>query len=312
MNGNNEKQDNQKSRKTYLMVIIFILLAFNIFLLVKFFHDKKVISVTKEELVSTTDLKSELQKQVKDYELKVKEYKGKINEKDSTLVAFRTEIENQKNKILELIQNDKITLAKYKKAIEEIEKLKYYNEKYLGQINELMEENKELSNENIHLKKTVKQNKKTMDSLEDKTTHQANKLSLGAKLSAENIDITGLMTKDGGKQKETMRGSKMDGLKISYSIKDNILADKTIYEVFVKIINPKGETLFLEGYGSGKFTFQGEQSLYTMKTNMDFKNENDKVFSVVWLKGSNFEKGDYKIELYTEGQLIGQKKFTIK
>lgn len=312
MNGNEENQNNKKSRRTFLLVVIFLLLGFNIILLVKFFQDKKVITVTKEELVSTTDLKTELQKQVKEYESKLTEYKGKINEKDSTLVAFRTEIENQKSKISELIRNDKISVAKYNKASEEIEKLKYYTEKYQKQLNELMEENKELSNENIHLKKTVRQNKKVMDSLEDKTTHQANKLNIGAKLSVDKMTITGLMTKDGGRQKETMKGSKMDGLKISFSIKDNILADKTVYEVYVKIINPKGETLYLEGYGSGKFNFQGEQSLFTVKTNIDFKNENGKVYPLVWLKGSNFEKGDYKAELYTSGQLIGQQKFTIK
>ena len=312
MGDNSEITNNKKSRRTFLLVIVFILLACNLFLLYKFFEDKKQITVTKEELFSTTELKNQLERQVKDYEIKTIEFIGKINEKDATLVAYRIEIEYQKAKILELIKSDKISRSKYEKAIEEIEKLKYYSTKYQDQIEELLLKNKELSTENVTLKKTIKKKNKNIDSLEDKTTHLTNKVSLGAKFSVGSLEVMGLMVKDGGRKKETMKGSKIEGLRITFTINDNVIADKGIYDVFIKIVNPKGETLYLEGYGSGKFDFQGEQSLYTVKSTIEFRNETGKIYSIYWSKGSNFEKGDYKAEIYTKGQLIGEQKFVIK
>ncbi len=132
-------------------------------------------------------------------------------------------------------------------------------------------------------------------------------------LRTNTISVTGLKEKWlNDKLTETMKGKKMIALKMVFSFKDNILAKKGDRECYIKIINPKGETLYLEERGSGQFPYQGEQSLYTLKSIINFSNESDTSYTVVWDRGSEFEQGNYQCQIFNNGTKIGTKKFEIK
>ncbi|MEA3495442.1 MAG: hypothetical protein U9R42_05335 [Bacteroidota bacterium] len=308
-----EKQANPSKKKdrtkTLLFIFIILLLGSNAFLLVKLNQKKNV----EEDLLETTELKEQLAQEVADYKDKVEEYQGTVYEKDSLLQEYDKQMKEKVAEIEKLIQQKRITRYRYNKALEEIKKLEYYTKKYQKQIDELKKKNKKLTEENVNLKTGIKEYKKEVDNLTDENVELSNKVNLGSMLRTNTISIIGLKEKWlNDKLTETMKGKKMIAIKMVFSFKDNILAKKGDRECYIKIINPKGETLYLEERGSGQFPYQGEQSLYTLKSTINFSNESDSSYTVVWDRGSEFEQGNYQCQVFNNGVKIGAKKFEIK
>jgi len=305
-----ETDNNQKKKfsRTLLIIFVALLVVFNAFLIFQLVKKNKD---TSEQLVSTITLKEELQKELKNYEKQLAEYQKLVGDKDTALQAKIKEVEELKEKIEAIIQTGKVTQAKYDDAKEEIARLKYYTQKYQKDIEDLKQKNEILTTENEGLKEEVKEVKREVDKLTDENVNLTNKVSLGAILKAGNIDILGIQVK-GGKQKETNKGDKMDGLKISFNILENTIAKTGERVFYFKILNPKGETLYMEERGSGQFQYLGEQSLYTLKESFDFQNSVGDLYKVYWAKGSPFEKGNYKIQIFTDGSKIGEKSFIIQ
>lgn len=306
---NQEVVEKKRSRKTFLIILVALLILFNAFLIFKLVKKNQE---TTDKLVSTEQLKEELEKEVTDYKEQVALFEEDLELKDSAIIRQKREIEEKVREIEEMIKAGQITQANYRRAKEEIEQLKYYVSKYQAEIKELKKKNKELEQEVTGLKTEITQHKRDKDSLIDQTTSLGNKLSLGEMLRAENFYITGIQLRKGGeKEKETMKGKRMDGIRIDFRIKDNILAKKENKVFFAKIIDPKGVTLFIEERGSGSFEYQGEETLYTIRETMEFDNS-DKTYSIYWHKGTPFEVGAYKVEVYAEGVKIGKSTFEIK
>jgi len=304
----NENDNKKKFSKKLLIIFVALLLIFNAFLI---FQLVRKNNKTTEELVSTISLKEELQKELKNYEKQLTEYQRLVGEKDTSLAQKIKEVEELKEKIEAIIQAGKVTQAKYDAAKEEIAQLKYYTQKYQKDIDELKRKNEKLTIENETLTEEVKEVKRTVDKLTDENVNLSNKVSLGAMLKAGNIEVAGIQVK-GGKQKTTDKGDKMDGLKINFNILDNTMAKTGERVFYFKVLNPKGETLYMEERGSGQFEYLGEQSLFTLKEKFDFQNSTEDLYKVYWAKGSPFEKGSYKLQIFTDGVKIGEKSFIIQ
>lgn len=307
-----ENENNKDKGKKLLIFLVIFFLITNCITLYLYFTKKSQEVKIEQQLVSTTGLKIELEQKVKEYTAKIQDYTGQINEKDSTLLAYRAELESKVLEIQNMIKDVKISKEKYEDAKEQIEGLKYYIEKYQKQIDELKKQNVVLTKENTNLKQDISKNRQVMDNLQDENVKLSNKVSLGSKLISGTITVMGIQIKESGKQKETSKGSRMDGMKIGFNVQNNIMADIGFYDFYVRILNPKGETLYIEGTGSGRFQFQGSDALYTVKERLEFTNDDTKIYNIYWSKGSPFEKGTYKIEIFTQGLLFGQNTFEVK
>ncbi len=298
----------RNTNKIILIILLILLLLFNGFLLLRLVQKADV----EEDLLATIELKEQLEKEVSDFKLEVAEYQGEIYEKDSTLNAYKSAMETKVAQIEDLIKKEQITRYQYNKALQEIKKLEYYTQKYQTQIKELQKENKILTKENTTLKEDVKVYKKEVDNLTDKNVSLNNKVDLAAILKTDNITVTGLQKKGGGKVKETDRGKRMEAMQISFTVRENVLAKTGVKEFIVRIINPRGETLSMEERGGGKFNFMGDETLYTVKSEFEFKNDPDYLYTLVWDRGSPFEKGTYEIQVFNESIIIGKTNFEVK
>ena len=100
-------------------------------------------------------------------------------------------------------------------------------------------------------------------------------------------------------------------LKITFIIKENYVADIGKKEIYIKIYGADGTTIYNEASGSGVFKFEGTESLYSTKKEIDYAQEQQTV-TVYWDKGSEFAKGKYKVDLFCEGLRIGTTDFELK
>jgi hypothetical protein len=142
--------------------------------------------------------------------------------------------------------------------------------------------------------------------------HQlAQKVALASVLRAENINTMAISNKGKEKIGGEYRAKNLEKLRISLVLGDNKVATRESKDVFIRVIEPDGSALFDLATGGGSFMYNGKEIFYTMKQNVLYNGNNTKM-GFEYLKGSPFKLGINKIEVYCEGQLIGEAQFTVR
>ncbi len=78
-------------------------------------------------------------------------------------------------------------------------------------------------------------------------------------------------------------------------------------KLYVVITNPDGSPVAVEALGSGTFvTRDGETKPFTKKINVDYVQSQKKTVSFDWKQNSNFQTGNYKIEVFNNGFKVGE------
>lgn len=305
------EEQRKSSGKIYYIIVIVILMALNGLFVYNYFNTDKKLVQTEETLFATDSAKAELEKILGETQNSLNLYKGKNSELDAFLKEKNDSLQEYADRIESLLRQGRLSKAQLEKAMEEIDQLRYYKRKYLNQIDSLSTQITMLSRENSNLKDNVDKEKRRNENLTMENVKLSNKVAIGAKLNAKQIFVTGVKTRSNGKERETNRSSQLEKLKISFTLDENYVNDPGQKTVFLKVIGPDGATLYNEAAGSGTFNFQGQQSLYSVKQDVAFDQKAQEVV-LYWTRGSAFGKGEYKLELYTDGFMIGSSSFELK
>jgi len=306
-----DSQKNNDKNKKYLLAIIAFLLLLNGIFIFRFLSTDKKLNNTTDELVETKSAKQDLELLVAEVSSQLDEYKGKNAQLDAEIAGRNQEIQEKAKQIEAMLKSDRVTKRELAKAMEELDVLRYYKKKYLGQIDSLFKVNDKLIKENSQISENLNKEKNKVDDLTMKNIGLENKVSLGKKLSFANLEITGVNKRGSGRESETTRISRMDLLKVSFKLDLNYVTDLGRKDIYMKVIAPNGSTLSSEAMGGGMFRFQGSDNLYTMIHSFDFDNTQQQV-TFYYDKGSDWEKGDYVIELYEDGLQIAKERIKLR
>lgn len=305
------EEQRKSSGKVYYIIIIVILLALNGLFIYNYFNTDKKLVQTEEKLFATDSAKAELEKLLGETQDQLDMYKGKNSELDAFLKEKNDSLQEYADRIDNLLRQGRLNKRQLEKAMEEIDQLRYYKRKYLNQIDSLSTQITLLKGENSTLRDNVDKEKRKNENLTMENVKLNNKVAIGSKLNAEQIFVTGVKTRSNGKERETNRASQLEKLKISFVIDENYVNDPGQKQIYLKVIGPDGATLYNESAGSGKFTFQGQESLYSTKQDLEFDQKSASM-TLYWTKGSAFGKGEYKVELFADGFQIGSSSFELK
>ena len=78
-------------------------------------------------------------------------------------------------------------------------------------------------------------------------------------------------------------------------------------EIFISITAPDGTPVAVEALGSGTFsTRDGQQKFYTQKLDVDYTQNKKQTVSFDWKQNTNFNTGNYKIEVFNNGFKVGE------
>lgn len=323
--------DNSKQRLIAIAaVVIVLLLGVNAFLLVnKAKQDSKNQELTSQ-LDEAGQLKAELEKQYYDALEELESMKGNNEDLNSLIDEQKAELEQQRNRIASLI-NSKADLDK---ARAEIKKLSTQVEQYVIEINQLKSENEQLtaqtqylSSENDTLRTTLRTRQIENEELstakaalmsenETLSTERevlAKKVNIASVIKVNNIGVTGYKIKGSGKESKKKYAKNVDNLEICFNTTANQVAEPGDEQFFIRIINPVGETMAVEGLGSGVITSSasGEQIRYTKSVDMDF-NQKESNLCLSWTPNTAFQPGLYEVEIYNKGYLAGTGTFELK
>ncbi|WMJ72608.1 hypothetical protein RCC89_05450 [Cytophagaceae bacterium ABcell3] len=210
------------------------------------------------------------------------------------------------NNTITTLRRSSALTSKSKKEVDQlISKLRKEIAEKDKEIAKLHQENDSLSTNISHLNEEKLQ---LGDSLS--TTMKA--LKDASILKAENLEILGVKSNGKEMDKPTLRGRRVEQLRINFNLADNKAAKKEKKKFYVALVLPSGETFSDIANGGGTTTLaDGTDIFYTLSQNIDFDNTGQQL-TFDMLKGFNYTEGNYYVNIYSEGHLIGEGGFSIK
>ncbi|MDO9376719.1 MAG: hypothetical protein Q7T76_19995, partial [Ferruginibacter sp.] len=132
------------------------------------------------------------------------------------------------------------------------------------------------------------------------------KVDVASTLNASNIQITPINVKNNGKEKVSTVAKRVDKLVVSFDV-DNRIAQPGTTDVYVLVIGPDGKPISAESLGSGTFSTreEGDKS-FTAKLPVELETAKRKNVEFAFKPGTNFQQGNYTIQIYQNGFKIGE------
>lgn len=202
------------------------------------------------------------------------------------------------NEMMEQLKRERRwNYAKIKEYEKEVGTLRSVMRNYLKQIDSLNNLNKKLVAENVTYRKEISTARLRADVAEEKASELENRVRQGAVLRARDITMVALNARDN----VVSRIKNAVTLRVDFAISSNELAAPGNRKVYMCIKSPDGYLLTSESMPT--FEFQGMNVGYSAVREVDYQNEDVDVS--IYYRGSGFTEGQYTIEIYTDGNLIG-------
>jgi len=273
---------------------------------------EQVQTQQQAQISKVTDEKGQLQKNFDDALVRLDSLTGTNNKLQGQLAEGNGQIAKLKSNIRGLLNKQHLTEAEKKKAEELIKDLNDKVSSMEQQIAQLTQDNQQLTADKTAL--TADKEKLTTDLQTTATAKQdlEKKVDVASTLNASNISVTPMHERKDGKDKETTTARKVNKLVIGFDVANRI-AQTGQTDVYVCITGPDGKPISVPALGSGTFTSREDgDKVYTAKVPVDFESGKSKSVQFAWKQNSEFQKGNYKIEIYHNGFKIGEGTSTLK
>ncbi len=315
-------ESNQQNKGTFAWVgLVIMTLAAGAFGFMYF--DKKELAESKEvvimekakELAFTQTRLDSVSRSLDAKIAEIQQLGGNIEE----LTKMKAKLEADK---ASLRKSNKFEIAKYNTKIKEYEQFLADKDVEIAKLREentmLATSNQTLTSENTTLKtekETLSQEKLALtDSVttyNSRNRELSEKVAIGAALKAENIKVLAVTPKGKVKDNDSYRAKRVDKIKLQFTLPPNPLTVPEEKEIIVRVLDPEGAVVSDEAMGSGKFSWKGQEMVFTTKDRVAYQNANQTV-EMTYDNAQRFRPGKYSVEVYAEGFRIGSSNFTIK
>ena len=257
------------------------------------------------QISSSDSAKNELQTELNDATMRLDMLKTTNARADSLIKTKDKDIEDLKAKIQTIINNKNATASQLAEARGLITQLKSNIDTYTAEIEKLQGEKIKLTEEKRVVTEERDVATRNLDSAKTVITQKEDVIDVGSTLHAFNFNVVGLHER-GSKEKVTTTARRVDKLRITFDL-ENRIAPSGSKDVFVCITAPNGTPVAVEALGSGKFvTRDGVEKLFTKKVQINYNQGEKQTVTVEWKQNSDFQTGNYKIEVYHNGFKIGE------
>ena len=295
------KKSNKAGIIIALLFIVVIIQSVKIYL---DFKDKAEITEQKanveEDLASTMQRLKEIQTELDQKITEIQKLGGDITDLKKAKAEVDAQLKRNVAKSSKSIKELKDKVEGYEELLkikdDEIEKLKSVNK-------ELFSENKQLKTQKNVLNDSINRLATTKDQL-------AGKVAIASQLKAENISVKAVNAK--GKERESpFKNKQLEKLKVEFNLAENKVAPIEGKKILVRVIDENGQVIFDVAKGSGTFMHNNKEEFYTAIQEILFDNTRQKL-TFIYEKGSDYASGNYLIEVYTDGYLMGTAQFVVK
>jgi hypothetical protein len=296
-------------RHAIYLVIITALLVSNIYFLADSRRQRQALSeirggydTMRVEVMNMSEQRMALLERIDSLDDDLAVQYSLADQLDSLVDSLRFELQKKKDEIRRTQNLSKQELAALTQQLENTKAA------YLAMIADLKTRLGIVEAENVELKDSIQKARAREQVL-------TAKVKTGEVMQANNdVQATGLTTKANGKEKDTDIAKNVEKIKVCFSFVENRLAGAGSKSVLLRVINPVGETMMVEALGGGEFTLaDGDESLYTTRADIPYDpSEPNRTRCIIWTPQSELAPGDYRVELYHEGYLIGKTNMALK
>ena len=306
-----ETNQGNGSKRIYLAIIALLLLINGVAGYLLYNENKQ-----KEEKITQVQQKDDelvkMTHQLDSTRQDLENQRGHSADLDSIINARQAELDKTRSELTAAVKRGNLSDAEKKKYKELVAKYEADNQDLQRQIKELTAKNEELTAQNLQVTHNLEVEKKTTASLTDDKNKLSKKVELGSLLHLQNLTVTGEKKKKNGKEVAQKSAKKTDFIKISFETGDNKVLEKGNVTIYLRVINPKGETIALADQGSGtlKLADGSGEVQYSRTIDMDWDQTSQKK-EIEWSQNIK-EPGTYKVEVYQSGYLIGNSSVVLK
>ncbi len=309
-------ESQQAPRKNYKNAIIVALavafLGTGGYFIVDKTKSGQVIEKQQTQIVQVTDEKSDIQKSFDESLVRLDSMTGSNTDLNNKLSAKNQEIAKTKTEIRSILNKKNATAAELVKAKELIVSLNVKITDMEQEVARLTQDNQVLNQDKVVL--TAEKEKLSQDLTATTVIKEdlIKKVDIASTLNASNITITPVNVRKNDKEKITATAKRVDKLVISFDV-NNRIADPGMKEVYVLVTGPDGKLISTEALGSGTFTTRDDgDKLYTAKLPVDVETATKKMVEFSFTPGADFLQGNYTIQIYQNGFMIGEGKRELK
>lgn len=291
-----DQQNNSSSSLKVIIAILAILLVGSLVYIYKISSESKQVETELTKTVSDKDVvMKDLQELKATYDAAIAENTSMSDE----LVIERDKVVNLMNEV----SKSKGDVSKYRSQFAKLEN----NMKVLMAENEgLKKQNTVLTTQRDSTVVVLGETKKNVETLTGQNEELAKVVEKGSKLTVLNTRGSALKVKSSGKQIETDKAGRANTLRISFTIAENQIAKSGDKDYYVQVIDSKNNVL-----GDKQTASFGDRSLtYSFIANVKYENKTVQVSQD--LKGKDFAKGTYYVNVFDKDELVSKTSFNLK
>jgi len=287
----------EKNKTPLIILIVFtvILSAGLIFMVAKYNRMKADSELAQSLLV---DQKNKLSNDLKNMSA---EYESLKTDNE----GMNVKITEQQDKIQKLLKIQGSNVQKIKLYEKEMGTLRDIMKSFIVQIDSLNRLNQVLVTKNSQVKGLLDDARKSNETLSQEKDNLTSKVDQAATLSAKNISVIGLNKRD----KETDNIGRITKLKACFTIRENSIAKAGTVNIFIRISRP--DNLLLSTDEANVFDYQNQELAFAAKRQLEYENK-DVDMCIFWVNQNNLIPGNYSLDLFSEGKLIGSTTFILK
>jgi predicted RNase H-like nuclease (RuvC/YqgF family) len=293
-----ENQNNNSKLKAIIAILAFLLVGSLVYIF-------KMTSDAKSMQTVLTETKSEKESVLKDLSDLKTTYDAAIAENTS----MSDELIAERDKVVKLISD-------LKKSKGDVNSLSKYKQQYIAldqKMKNLMQEVEVLKKENQTLTTNLDSTKVVLEDsknynqvLVGQNDELVKTVEKGSKLTITNLKTSSFKLRSSGKEVATDKASRTDILKINFTVAENKIAKSGDKVYYVQVIDSKNNVL------GDKATITFGETILTYSFTTTVKYDNQSVQVSENLKGKDFAKGTYFVNVFDKGELVSKTSFSLR
>ncbi|HPE58302.1 MAG TPA: hypothetical protein P5514_15235 [Bacteroidales bacterium] len=202
----------------------------------------------------------------------------------------------------------------YNKVNKKLSLLRNITQGYVHQLDSLYTVNRDLKEENEKIRQQYALEQDRSRELSRDKEELIEKVNNAAILGAYNLKVKTVRFTGSGRERDTDKASKVERVKICFTLGANPLVEPGMKTIYTRIIRPDGVVVTQKVGEDYSFEFNGKTMEYTIKKEVKYEQE-DMDLCLSWDKKSKEESamlGIYNVFVYYDQFEIGKSSFELK
>lgn len=293
------EESKKSGGKVAILVLAALLIAAVVYLFyVKNDHEKLTNQIEEEKV----EIEENLDNMIVKYEDAIAQKTSMSNElaiERDRIIALRDSVKGLKSSNYSLIRRYRKQISK----LEETNRQLFFMNDSLTKANDSLIVN--LDSAQVKITEQIAK----YDTLNIQNQQLIEKVAIGSVLKVNKAKVVSMRERTNGKLVETSRSRNTDAFRVSFTVDKNEIAEQGERNVYIQVVNSKGQTLAPKG----ELALTEELTVsYSDATKIDYLNEPIDIISLVEVDRDIIEKGIYTVNVYIENKFVGVTKITLK